>query len=90
MIWQHAWVWITAGLVLAALEMVLPGFYLLGLAVGALFVGLLVWAGVLGASLPIMVLVAAVAAALAWWMMRSLVGVRKGQTRYWDRDINEN
>lgn len=90
MLWEQAWVWIVAGVVLGALEMLLPGFYLLGLAIGAVLVGLLIWAGVLGANLPLMLLVGAVAAALAWWQLRRFVGVREGQIKFWDRDINDN
>lgn len=90
MLWEQAWVWIVAGVVLGALEMLLPGFYLLGLAIGAVLVGLLIWAGVLGANLPLMLLVGAVAAALAWWLLRRFVGVREGQIKFWDRDINDN
>lgn len=89
MLWQHAWVWVVVAAVLGVLEMALPGFFLLGFAVGALLVAGLVWLGVLG-SLPVMVLVAALAAVPVWLVARRLAGVRPGQTRIWDRDINEN
>lgn len=89
MLWQHAWVWVVVAAVLGVLEMALPGFFLLGFAVGALLVAGLVWLGVLG-SLPVMVLVAAIAAVPVWLVARRLAGVRPGQTRIWDRDINEN
>lgn len=89
MLWQHAWVWVVVAAVLGVLEMALPGFFLLGFAVGALLVAGLVWLGVLG-SLPVMVLVAALAAVPVWLLARRLAGVRPGQTRIWDRDINEN
>ena len=42
------WVWITIGLVLAALEILLPGVYLIWLAVAAIITGLLTYALVLG------------------------------------------
>jgi membrane protein implicated in regulation of membrane protease activity len=90
MIWQQAWVWGAGGLVLAALEMMAPGFYLLGLAAGALLVGLLLWLGVLGGSLPVMLVVAAVGALVTWLALRQIVGVQPGQARRWDKDINEN
>jgi len=89
-LWQQAWVWIVAGVVLGALEMILPGFYLLGLAIGTVLVGILIWVGVLGANLPLMLLVAAIAAAITWWVLRRVIGVREGQIKLWDRDINEN
>ncbi len=90
MLWQQPWVWVAGGVALAALEMLAPGFYLLGLAAGALLVGVLVWVGVMGTSLPVMVLVMAVTAVPVWLIARRLVGVRAGQVKRWDRDINEN
>lgn len=90
MLWQQPWVWVAGGVVLAALEMLAPGFYLLGLAAGALLVGMLVWLGVMGTSLPVMVLVMAVTAVPVWLIARRVVGVRAGQVKHWDRDINEN
>jgi len=90
MLWQHAWVWVVVAAVLGVLEMALPGFFLLGFAVGALLVSALIWLGLLGGSLPVMVLVAALAAVPVWLVARRLAGVRPGQTRIWDRDINEN
>lgn len=90
MIWQQAWLWAVLGVVLAGLEMLAPGFYLLGLACGALIVALLTWVGVLGASLPWMIFVAAVAALISWLALRRWAGVRGGQPKVWDHDINEN
>ncbi len=40
------WVWIAIGLVLAALEMLVPGVYLIWLAVAAIITGLL-WGSIL-------------------------------------------
>ncbi|SOC07265.1 hypothetical protein SAMN05877809_10424 [Rhodobacter sp. JA431] len=90
MSWQEPWIWVVAGVLLGALEMLLPGFILLGFAVGAILVGGLLWIGVIGDSLPLAVLVLALSALAVWLVMRKLMGVRPGQTRIWDRDINEN
>lgn len=90
MIWQQAWLWAVLGVVLAAAEMLAPGFYLLGLACGALIVALLVWVGLLGASLPWMLFVMALAALISWLALRRWAGVRSGQPKIWDRDINDN
>ena len=90
MIWQQPWVWIAGGVVLATLEMVVPGFFLLGFACGAMLVGALVWLGVLGPSFPMMLLVLAAASVLAWLVLRRVAGVRRGQVKLWDRDINED
>ncbi|MFD2175616.1 NfeD family protein [Rhodobacter lacus] len=90
MSWQDPWIWIVAGVVLGGLEMVLPGFILLGFAAGSVLVGVLLWLGLLANSLPLTVLVLAIAAVLVWYALRRILGVRAGQTRIWDRDINEN
>ena len=90
MIWQQPWLWVVAGAVLGGAEMLLPGFFLLGFAGGALLVAGLLWLGLLGGSLPLMVLICTVAAAGIWLAARKLAGVRPGQTRIWDKDINEN
>ena len=36
------------------------------------------------------VLMFAIFSLVAWLVMRKVVGVRKGQTRIWDKDINED
>ncbi|SPH24437.1 hypothetical protein DEA8626_03489 [Defluviimonas aquaemixtae] len=90
MLWSAWWVWMIAGAVLAILEVVIPGFILLGFAIGAGIVGLLLWLGVLGGSLAVLILVFAVASLAAWLALRKLVGVRRGQVKLWDRDINDN
>lgn len=88
--WTAWWLWLIGGAVLAILEVVIPGFILLGFAIGATLVGLLLWAGILGGSLAVLLLVFAVASLIAWLALRKLVGVRRGQVKHWDRDINDN
>lgn len=90
MLWQLWWVWMIAGAVLAILEILVSGFILLGFAIGAALTGLLLWLGVLGGSFATLILVFAVASLLAWLALRRVVGVRQGQVKVWDRDINES
>lgn len=89
LLWQEWWIWMIAGAVLAILEIMIPGFILLGFAVGAALTGLLLWLGILGGSLATLVLVFAVASLVAWLVLRRVVGVRHGQVKVWDRDIND-
>ncbi len=89
-LWQEWWVWMVAGAVLAILEVLIPGFILLGFAIGAGITGVLLWLGVLGGSLALLLLVFGVSSLIAWLALRSLVGVRHGQVKIWDRDINDN
>jgi membrane protein implicated in regulation of membrane protease activity len=90
MLWQEWWVWIVGGIALAVLEVIAPGYILLGFAIGALAVGVLVGIGLLGSSLPVMILVLAVMSLVAWLAMRRILGLRTGQVKIWDRDINDN
>lgn len=89
-LWQEWWVWMIAGAVLAILEVLLPGFILLGFALGAALTGALLWFGVLGGSLGLLLLVFGIASLVAWLALRRLVGVRRGQVTVWNRDINDN
>lgn len=88
--WQEWWVWMLAGAVLAILEVLIPGFILLGFAIGAGLTGILIWIGVLGSSFGTMLLVFAFVSIIAWLALRRLVGVRRGQVKVWDRDINDS
>ncbi len=89
-LWQEWWVWIVIGVTLAVAEVMLPGFVLLGFAIGAALVGLLLLIGLLGGNLYVLILIFALASLVAWIALRRLVGIRKGQVKIWDRDINEN
>jgi len=89
------WVWVAAGLALALGELVVPGYVLLGTAAGAMITGVVLWAGIwpagwIAAGLPNALLFTAVVSLAVWFALRRLVGIRKGQVKYWDRDINED
>jgi membrane protein implicated in regulation of membrane protease activity len=88
-LWQEWWIWMVAGAALAILEILASGFVLLGFAIGAALTGVLLWFGVLGGSLAVLLLVFAVASLVAWLGLRRAVGVRHGQVKVWDHDINE-
>lgn len=88
--WAVWWVWVVAGFGLGVLEVLVPGFIFLGFAIGAVLTGVLVGLGVLGASVPLLVLAFAVLSVLAWLALRATMGVRGGQVKLWDKDINDN
>lgn len=90
MIWDVWWVWIVAGFALGVLEVIVPGYIFLGFAIGALIVGAGLGIGLLGGSLPVLLFVFAVASLIAWAVLRRTMGVRDGQVKLWDRDINDN
>ncbi|AWD22304.1 NfeD family protein [Pseudogemmobacter blasticus] len=89
-IWSVWWAWIVLGFGLGVLEVLAPGFIFLGFAVGAVLTGVLVGIGVLGHSLPFLMLVFALLSLAAWLVTRRLAGTRQGQVKVWDRDINDD
>lgn len=88
--WQEGWVWIVAGIAFAVLEVLAPGYVFLGFAAGAIVVGALIWVGLLGAGWPALALVFAVVSLLAWLAFRRIFGIRAGQVKIWDTDVNDN
>jgi len=89
MLWQEWWVWLVAGIALAVLEVIVPGYVFLGFAVGAVVMAVLVGIGITP-GLPLLALFFALASLVAWLVLRRIFGVRRGQVKIWDRDINEN
>ena len=87
--WAVWWVWVVAGFALGVLEVLLPGFIFLGFAIGAVITGVLVGIGLLGANVPLLVLVFALASLAAWYGLRRMFGIKGGSVKLWDKDINE-
>lgn len=89
MTWLNGWLWIVAALILAVVELFAPGWIFMGIAVALGIMGLLLVSGFWTAGLPVTLVVAAIISGLVWLLLRRIVGVRKGQVRIWDRDIND-
>jgi membrane protein implicated in regulation of membrane protease activity len=83
------WAWVILGFALGVLEVLAPGFIFLGFAIGAVVTGVLVGVGI-SAGLQALILIFAVVSVVAWLVLRKVVGVREGQVKIWDRDINDN
>ena len=90
--WSLWWVWFVAALVIGFLEVIAPAQVFLGFAAGAAGTGIALLIGVpgLATSLPATLLVFAVLSLIAWIVVRKLVGVRHGQVKVWDTDINDD
>lgn len=87
--WTVWWVWIAGGFALGVAEVLLPGFIFLGFAAGAVLTGVLLGIG-LSVSLPLTLLIFALLSLVSWIALRATVGVKKGQVKLWDKDINDN
>lgn len=88
--WSVWWVWVVAGFLIGALEVVVPGYIFLGFAIGAVMTGLFIGFGILSGGPAFLVLTFALCSVVAWLALRRTMGVRRGQVKVWDRDINDN
>lgn len=88
-IWTVWWAWVVLGFLLGILEIIAPGYIFLGFALGAVLTGVVAALG-LTTSLPLLLLIFAVASVVAWLVLRRVMGVREGQVKIWDRDINDS
>lgn len=89
------WAWIAAGLLIGILEVLIPGWFLfVGFAIGAVLTGIWMGLGLPGADWMAAnpgnaLTVFAVLSLIGWLMLRQLVGVRGGQVKKIDHDIND-
>jgi membrane protein implicated in regulation of membrane protease activity len=87
-LWQLWWIWAAAALVLAMLEILVPGFVFLGFACGAAAVAIVVLLPVDPGLAALLALFAGLSL-LAWIAMRRLFLKKDDQTRVIDEDINK-
>jgi membrane protein implicated in regulation of membrane protease activity len=90
LLWEEWWVWMSAALLLATLEVLVPGYVFLGFAIGALGVGVALLAFISLGGFPLTMVVFAVLSLLAYLGMRRVFGLKTGSVKIWDRDINDN
>ncbi|MBQ2261830.1 MULTISPECIES: hypothetical protein [unclassified Yoonia] len=88
-LWAEWWVWMSAALVLATAEVLIPGYIFLGFAIGAGLMGLLILIGVSGIGLALTLVIFAVLSLLSYLAMRRFFALRKGQVKVWETDIND-
>lgn len=88
--WATWWVWIVAGFGLGILEVLTTGFIFFGFAIGAALTGALLGFGIAPASFPELMLIFAALSVVAWIILRRVAGVREGQVRISDRDVNDD
>lgn len=86
----HGWVWIIAALILGALEIVLPGWFFLGIALAVGVMGLAILVGIWTGGLPMALVVTAALSGVIWLGLRRVFGSSRGDVRIWTRDINED
>ncbi len=93
--WSEYWVWFAAAIALGILEILAPGYILLGFAIAAGVMGFVfLFDGGIGSylagSLPITLVIFGLLALVAWIAMRKLFGARGGNAKIWETDINDD
>jgi membrane protein implicated in regulation of membrane protease activity len=79
----------SAAVVLATLEVILPGYIFLGFALGAAVMGLLILVGISAKGLAVTLLIFSLMSLASYLVLRKILGVRNGQVKIWDTDIND-
>ncbi|WP_106746796.1 NfeD family protein [Yoonia maritima] len=88
-LWTQWWVWMSAAVVLATLEVLVPGYIFLGFAMGAAVMGLLILIGISAKGFALTLVVFAILSLISYLVMRKVFGLRTGQVKIWDTDIND-
>lgn len=93
-LWSEYWVWFALALALGIAEILAPGFILLGFAIGAGVVGLVMAIGgplgdYFAGSLPITLVLFGALSLIAWLILRQIFKLKTGQVKNFDHDINE-
>jgi len=89
------WVWIAGGLVIGILELLIPGWFLfVGFAIGAVLTGIWLGLGLPGSGWIAAgpgngLTVFALLSLLAWLVLRQTVGLRAGQVKRIEHDVND-
>ncbi|KQI69849.1 hypothetical protein AN189_00045 [Loktanella sp. 3ANDIMAR09] len=87
-LWSVWWVWMSAALALATLEVMVPGYIFLGFAAGAAALALILLVAPINALAWVLVIFA-VLSLLAYLAMRRVFGLPGSKPKVWDRDIND-
>jgi membrane protein implicated in regulation of membrane protease activity len=88
-LWTEWWVWMSGALILATLEVLIPGYIFLGFAIGAGLMGLLILLGVSATGLALTLVIFAVLSLISYLAMRKYFGLKTGQVKVWDTDVND-
>ena len=78
-----------SALLLAIVEVLVPGFVFLGFAIGAAAVALILLTSGMTPGLPLLLLIFAALSLAAWLLLRKVFALPKGQVKTFDHDIND-
>jgi membrane protein implicated in regulation of membrane protease activity len=67
----------------------IPGYIFLGFAIGAGVMGLLILLGISATGLALTLVIFAVLSLISYLVMRKVFGLRTGQVKIWETDVND-
>jgi membrane protein implicated in regulation of membrane protease activity len=79
----------SGALILATLEVLIPGYIFLGFAIGAGVMGLLILFGISASGFAVTMAIFAVLSLISYLVMRKVFGLRTGQVKVWETDVND-
>lgn len=88
-LWTEWWVWMSGALILATLEVLIPGYIFLGFAIGAAMMGLLILIGVSASGFALTLVIFSILSLVAYLLMRKYFALKTGQVKIWDTDVND-
>jgi membrane protein implicated in regulation of membrane protease activity len=88
-LWTEWWVWMSGALILATLEVLIPGYIFLGFAIGAAMMGLLILIGVSATGFALTLVIFSILSLVSYLLMRKYFALKTGQVKIWDTDVND-
>ena len=89
LLWHSWWVWAAAGVTLAILEVLAPGFTFLGFAIGASALAFVLLLTPYVPSVPVLLILFGVLSIVAWLVLRHFFKPPTGQRTIIEHDIND-
>jgi membrane protein implicated in regulation of membrane protease activity len=83
------WAWVSFGILLVILELIVPSYFFLGFGIGAVMTGILMLLGV-SLSLQNLVLTFAVLSFVSWIAVKRIFRHPRTEVKTFDHDINDN
>lgn len=88
-LWTEWWVWMSGALILATLEVLIPGYIFLGFAIGAGMMGLLILFGISASGFALTLVLFSILSLISYLVMRKYFALKTGQVKIWETDVND-
>lgn len=88
-LWTEWWVWMSGALILATLEVLIPGYIFLGFAIGAAAMGVLILFGISATGFALTLVIFSILSLISYLLMRKYFALKTGQVKIWDTDVND-